>query len=59
MVLIVFTQGVALLFGDGAAAYYSIKLGEKNKEEGARGIGNAISMLVISGIVIFIFGYIF
>lgn len=58
MVLIVFTQGVALLFGDGAAAYYSIKLGEKNKEEGARGIGNAISMLVISGIV-FLFLVIF
>lgn len=57
--LIVMTQGFALLFGDGAASFYSIKLGEKNKEEGARGIGNAITMLVITGIIFLIFGSLF
>lgn len=57
--LIVLAQGFALLFGDGAASFYSIKLGEGNKEEGAKGIGNAITMLIVIGIVFFIVGYIF
>ena len=57
--LIVMVQGFALLFGDGAAAFYSIKLGEKNKKEGAKGIGNAVTMLFITGIIFVVLGYLF
>ena len=57
--IIVLAQGFALLFGDGAAAFYSIKLGENNKEEGAKGIGNAISMFIIVSIIFLIVGYVF
>lgn len=57
--LIVMAQGFALLFGDGAAAFYSIKLGEKNTKDGARGIGNAVTMLFITGIIFVILGYLF
>lgn len=56
---VVLAQGFALLFGDGAAAFYSIKLGEGNKTEGAKGVGNAITMLIVTGIVFFAVGYIF
>ena len=57
--LIVMVQGFALLFGDGAAAFYSIKLGKKNKKEGAKGIGNAVTMLFITGIIFVVLGYLF
>lgn len=56
---VVLAQGFALLFGDGAAAFYSIKLGEGNKTDGAKGVGNAITMLIVTGIVFFAVGYIF
>lgn len=56
---VVLAQGFALLFGDGAAAFYSIKLGEGNKTEGAKGVGNAITMLIVTGILFFTVGYIF
>ena len=32
---------LSLMFGDGASAYLSLKLGEKKKEEAAKGVGNA------------------
>lgn len=57
--IIVLAQGFALLLGDGAAAFYSIKLGEKNGEEGARGIGNTIVLLMLFGIIFLIAGYVF
>lgn len=57
--LVVLALGFSLLVGDGAAAFYSIKLGEKNKEEGAKAIGNAIILLVILGFVFLSIGYIF
>lgn len=57
--LMVLSQGFALLFGDGAAAFYSIKLGEGNKEDGAKGIGNIITMLIVTGILFLVIGYIF
>lgn len=56
---VVLAQGFALLFGDGAAAFYSIKLGEGNKRDGAKGVGNAITMLIVTGMVFFVIGYIF
>ncbi|MCD8108464.1 MAG: MATE family efflux transporter [Oscillospiraceae bacterium] len=39
----------ALLLGDGAAAYLSLKLGEDDSESAAKGVGNAISMTLIMG----------
>lgn len=57
--LVVLALGFSLLLGDGAAAFYSIKLGEKNKEEGAKAIGNAIILMVILGLVFLSSGYIF
>ena len=44
------------MFGDGAAAFLSIKLGEKNYEEGKKGISSAIFSL---GILSVIFGILF
>lgn len=32
-------------------AFYSIKLGEKNKEEGAKAIGNAITLMALLGLI--------
>lgn len=56
---VVLALGFSLLLGDGAAAFYSIKLGEKNKEEGAKAIGNAIIMLVLLGLIFLLIGYAF
>ncbi len=41
----------ALMFGDGASAYLSLKLGEKKKEEAAKGVGNGIAMSIIISIL--------
>ena len=49
--LFVLSEGLALLFGDGAAAFYSIKLGENNPKEGIKAVGNSITMLIIIGIL--------
>ena len=40
----------ALMFGDGASAYLSLKLGEKKKEEAAKGVGNGIAISAIIAI---------
>lgn len=37
----------ALMFGDGASAYLSLKLGEKKKEEAAKGVGNGVAISII------------
>lgn len=42
----------ALLIGDGAAAYLSLKLGEEDKESAKKGVGNAIVMAAIASAVI-------
>lgn len=41
----------ALMLGDGASSYLSLKLGEKKKEEAAKGVGNGIILSVIIAIV--------
>lgn len=41
----------ALMLGDGASAYLSLKLGEKKKEEAAKGVGNGIIISIIISIV--------
>ena len=42
----------ALMFGDGGAAYLSLKLGEKKPKEAAKGVGNSITISVIVSILI-------
>ena len=42
----------ALMFGDGGAAYLSLKLGEKKQKEAAKGVGNAITISVVVSILI-------
>ena len=37
----------ALMFGDGASAYLSLKLGEKKKEEASKGVANGILLSII------------
>ena len=41
---------LSLMFGDGASAYLSLKLGEKKKAEAAKGVGNAVSISSIISI---------
>lgn len=55
----IITLAIALLIGDGGAAYLSLKLGEGDKEKAAHGVGNAITLSVVSGIVLFLIGIIF
>lgn len=40
--LVIIGLSFSLMFGDGASAYLSLKLGEKKKEEAAKGVGNGI-----------------
>lgn len=42
----------ALMFGDGGAAYLSLKLGEKKQKEAAKGVGNAITISIIVSILL-------
>lgn len=41
----------ALMLGDGASAYLSLKLGEKKKDEAAKGVANGIIMSIIFSII--------
>lgn len=50
---------LSLMFGDGASAYLSLKLGEKKKDEAARGVGNGIFLSIISSLVFTIITIIF
>ncbi len=40
----------SLMLGDGASSYLSLKLGEKKKEEAAKGVGNGILLSAITAI---------
>lgn len=52
MPLTVIVTALSLLIGDGAAAYLSLKLGESDARSAAKGVGCAISAMVIAGIVL-------
>ena len=49
----------ALMFGDGASAFLSLKLGEKKKEDAAKGIGNGIMLSLLFSVVYTILTLIF
>lgn len=40
----------SLMLGDGASSYLSLKLGEKKKEEAAKGVGNGIVLSIIAAV---------
>ncbi len=50
--LTIIVIALALLVGDGAASYLSLKLGQGDPESAARGVGNAITLSLIMGIVL-------
>ncbi len=43
---------LAVLVGDGAAAFFSLKLGEGDKESVKKGVGNSIIMVIVAGILV-------
>lgn len=49
--LVIIGLSFSLMFGDGASAYLSLKLGEKKKEEAAKGVGNGIITATIISIL--------
>ena len=49
----------ALMFGDGASAYLSLKLGEKKKEEASKGVANGIIISVLVSLMLCIISSIF
>lgn len=50
----VIALALALLIGDGAAAYLSLKLGENDAEKARRGVGNALVMIVVAGVALLV-----
>ena len=48
--LVMIGLAFSLMFGDGASAYLSLKLGEKKKKEAETGIGNGILLSAIASI---------
>lgn len=55
----VIALAISLMFGDGASAYLSLKLGEKNSEEGAKGVGTGILLALIISVILTLTSYIF
>jgi Na+-driven multidrug efflux pump len=51
MPLTITVIALSLLIGDGAAAYMSLKLGEGDRTSAAKGVGNAVIMAFIIGII--------
>lgn len=55
----VIVLGISLLIGDGAAAYLSLCLGQKEKDKSKKGIGNAVTLSIIISVIIFVLCFIF
>ena len=49
----------SLMLGDGSASYLSLKLGEKKKDEAAKGVGNGITLAIIASVIFCIITLIF
>lgn len=56
--LIIIFNAIAGLIGNGAAANLSLKLGENNKKEASKSIGQAISISIIISILVSLIAYI-
>ena len=57
--LVMIGLAFSLMFGDGASAYLSLKLGEKKKKEAEAGIGNGVLLSAIVSIIFCIITLIF
>lgn len=57
--IVVIAFAFALLIGDGAAAYLSLKLGQGQTGEARRGVGNALLLLIIFGVGFMLVGIFF
>jgi len=57
--LTMITLAFSLMLGDGTSAYLSLKLGEKKKDEAAKGVGNGIVISIITSIIFCLFTIIF
>ena len=56
--LVMICLAFSLMFGDGASAYLSLKLGEKKKKEAEEGIANGILLSAIVSIIFAIITFI-
>ena len=57
--LVMICLAFSLMFGDGASAYLSLKLGEKKKKEAETGIGNGVLLSAIVSVIFCIITLIF
>lgn len=57
--IMIILMSVGILFGVGGATNFSIRLGEGNKEEAHKVLGNAFTMLLASGFLFMVFGQLF
>lgn len=48
--LTVIALAISVMIGDGACAFVSLSLGEKNEENAGRSIGNSVILVIISSI---------
>ena len=56
--LVILFNAIAGLIGNGTAANMSLKLGEGKKEEAKKSVGSAITVIIVSSIIISIIAYI-
>ena len=56
--LVILFNAIAGLIGNGTAANMSLKLGEGKKEEARKSVGSAITIIIISSVIISIIAYI-
>ena len=57
--LVMLSLAFALMFGDGASAFLSLKLGEKKKDEAAKGVANTILITIIVAIILCVIELVF
>ena len=50
--LVMICLAISLMFGDGASAFLSLKLGEKKEKEAAKGVGNGIILSIILSVIL-------
>ena len=55
----VLAMAFAFMIGDGGAAYLSLKLGEKKKDEASKGVANSIIIGIIVSIIMLVGGLVF
>ena len=57
--IVIICLAIALMFGDGSSAFLSLKLGQKKPDEAAKGVGNGITLSIISSIILCVVGLVF